>query len=102
MPPGSRHAIFTRELTSLLEILDASWTTLNVATSICVSATLLSWTKLIMGFAEDVEVILKGAGSSNNKKMQCLLFSATTLLWVKEIRLRYQKNAFSMTLQGIG
>jgi superfamily II DNA/RNA helicase len=46
---------------------------------------------LNMGFAEDVEAILEGAGSANDKKMQCLLFLATTLPWVKEIRSRYQK-----------
>ena len=35
---------------------------------------------LYMSFAEDVKVILDGAGSANDQKMQCLLFSATTPL----------------------
>ncbi|KAL3774193.1 hypothetical protein ACHAW5_000171 [Stephanodiscus triporus] len=55
---------------------------------------------LNMGFAEDVEVILEGAGSANDKKMQCLLFSATTPPWVKEIGSRYQKNALSIDITG--
>jgi hypothetical protein len=52
---------------------------------------------LNIGFVEDVEVILEGAGSANDKKMQCLLFLATPQRCVKEIGLRYQKNALSMT-----
>ena len=55
---------------------------------------------LNMGFAEDVEVILEGAGSANDEKMQCLLFSATTPPWVKEIGSRYQKNALSIDITG--
>ncbi|KAL3817606.1 hypothetical protein ACHAXA_006495 [Cyclostephanos tholiformis] len=55
---------------------------------------------LNMGFAEDVEVILEGAGSANDKKTQCLLFSATTPPWVKEIGSRYQNNALSIDITG--
>ena len=51
---------------------------------------------LNMGFAEDVEVILEGAGSENDQKMQCLLFSATTPPWVREIGSRYQTDALSV------
>ena len=53
---------------------------------------------LNMGFAEDVEVILEGAGSANEEKMQCLLFSATTPPWVKEIGSRYQTDALSIDI----
>ncbi len=53
---------------------------------------------LNMGFAEDVEVILEGAGSANDEKMQCLLFSATTPPWVKEIGSQYQKDALSIDI----
>lgn len=45
-----------------------------------------------MGFAEDVEVILEGVGSKNDEKTQCLMFSATTPPWVKEIGRRYQTD----------
>lgn len=45
-----------------------------------------------MGFADDVEVILEGLGSANEEKSQCLLFSATTPPWVKEIGRQYQKD----------
>lgn len=51
---------------------------------------------LNMGFAEDVEVILDGVGSNNNEKTQCLLFSATTPSWVKEIGRNYQSNVVSI------
>jgi ATP-dependent RNA helicase DDX21 len=47
---------------------------------------------LNMGFAEDVEVILEGVGSANEEKTQCLLFSATTPSWVKEIGRNYQTS----------
>jgi ATP-dependent RNA helicase DDX21 len=47
---------------------------------------------LNMGFAEDVEVILEGVGSANELKTQCLLFSATTPSWVREIGRNYQTN----------
>lgn len=47
---------------------------------------------LNMGFAEDVEIILKGVGSANTEKTQCLLFSATTPPWVKQIGRQYQDN----------
>merc|ERR1719282_820520 len=53
---------------------------------------------LNMGFAEDVEVILEGAGSANNEKMQCLLFSATTPPWVREIGSQYQRDALSIDI----
>eukprot|EP00579_Thalassiosira_antarctica_P005142 CAMPEP_0201888666 /NCGR_PEP_ID=MMETSP0902-20130614/28149_1 /ASSEMBLY_ACC=CAM_ASM_000551 /TAXON_ID=420261 /ORGANISM="Thalassiosira antarctica, Strain CCMP982" /LENGTH=898 /DNA_ID=CAMNT_0048418983 /DNA_START=122 /DNA_END=2819 /DNA_ORIENTATION=- len=55
---------------------------------------------LNMGFAEDVEVILDGAGSANDHKMQVLLFSATTPPWVREIGSQYQKNALSIDITG--
>jgi ATP-dependent RNA helicase DDX21 len=58
-----------------------------------------------MGFAEDVEVILDGMGSDNDKKSQCLLFSATTPPWVKEIGRSYQKDVLaidSTTAEGGG
>ena len=47
---------------------------------------------LNMGFAEDVEEILEGVGEDNEEKTQCLLFSATTPPWVKEIGKRYQDD----------
>lgn len=55
---------------------------------------------LNMGFAEDVEVILENAGDSNDEKLQCLLFSATTPPWVREIGSRYQKDALSIDITG--
>ena len=55
---------------------------------------------LNMGFAEDVEVILDGAGAANDEKMQCLLFSATTPPWVREIGSNYQKDALSIDITG--
>ena len=51
---------------------------------------------LNMGFADDVEVILDGVGSNNDEKTQCLLFSATTPSWVKEIGRRYQSDVLSI------
>ena len=51
---------------------------------------------LNMGFAEDVEVILDGVGKDNSEKTQCLLFSATTPPWVKEIGRNYQKDVISI------
>ena len=47
---------------------------------------------LNMGFADDVERVLEGIGSKNDKKSQCLLFSATTPSWVKNIGKKYQEN----------
>jgi len=47
---------------------------------------------LNMGFADDVEHILEGVGSALEEKTQCLLFSATTPPWVKEIGRNYQKD----------
>ena len=55
---------------------------------------------LNMGFAEDVEVILEDAGNANDEKLQCLLFSATTPPWVREIGSRYQKDALSIDITG--
>lgn len=51
---------------------------------------------LNMGFAEDVEVILENVGSKNEEKTQCLLFSATTPPWVKEIGRQYQEDVLSI------
>ena len=51
---------------------------------------------LNMGFADDVELILDGVGSSNEQKTQCLLFSATTPRWIKEIGRNYQSNPISI------
>jgi ATP-dependent RNA helicase DDX21 len=51
---------------------------------------------LNMGFAEDVEVILENVGSKNEEKTQCLLFSATTPPWVKEIGRQYQQDVLSI------
>ncbi|CAB9524755.1 dependent RNA helicase [Seminavis robusta] len=55
---------------------------------------------LNMGFAEDVEIILDGIGSANEHKTQCLLFSATTPGWVKQIGARYQDNVYSIDATG--
>jgi ATP-dependent RNA helicase DDX21 len=51
---------------------------------------------LNMGFADDVEVVLKNVGSNNPQKTQCLLFSATTPSWVKEIGRQYQKDVLAI------
>lgn len=51
---------------------------------------------LNMGFADDVETILKGVGSKNPKKTQCLLFSATTPPWVKQIGRLYQHDVLAI------
>jgi len=51
---------------------------------------------LNMGFAEDVEVILENIGVKNEEKTQCLLFSATTPSWVKEIGRQYQEDVISI------
>ena len=51
---------------------------------------------LSMGFAEDVETILDGLGVDNGRKAQCLLFSATTPPWVKQIGRQYQTNVKSI------
>jgi ATP-dependent RNA helicase DDX21 len=51
---------------------------------------------LNMGFADDVETVLEGVGSANNEKTQCLLFSATTPSWVKNIGKQYQENVLSV------
>jgi len=55
---------------------------------------------LNMGFAEDVEVILRGIGSANETKTQCLLFSATTPPWVKEIGNQYQQDVLQIDSTG--
>eukprot|EP00588_Corethron_pennatum_P011030 CAMPEP_0194270286 /NCGR_PEP_ID=MMETSP0169-20130528/4297_1 /TAXON_ID=218684 /ORGANISM="Corethron pennatum, Strain L29A3" /LENGTH=837 /DNA_ID=CAMNT_0039012281 /DNA_START=224 /DNA_END=2735 /DNA_ORIENTATION=+ len=51
---------------------------------------------LNMGFAEDVEEILRGMGSVLDIKTQVLLFSATTPSWVKDIARNYQSDAFNI------
>ena len=51
---------------------------------------------LNMGFADDVETILNGLGDDNEKKAQCLLFSATTPPWVKSIGKNYQENVIAI------
>jgi len=51
---------------------------------------------LKMGFAEDVEVILDGVGSANDDKTQCLMFSATTPSWVKQIGRKYQSDVMTI------
>lgn len=51
---------------------------------------------LNMGFADDVETILNGVGSDNPHTTQCLLFSATTPSWVKDIGRKYQSNVYSI------
>lgn len=55
---------------------------------------------LNMGFADDVETILEGMGSANDEKTQCLLFSATTPPWVKEIGMNYQNDVISIDATG--
>ena len=45
---------------------------------------------LNMGFADDVEQIMQASGQ--DEKAQCLLFSATTPDWVKQIAEQYQKD----------
>lgn len=47
---------------------------------------------LNMGFADDVEVVLDGVGSDLEEKTQCLLFSATTPDWVRNIARQYQDS----------
>eukprot|EP00566_Odontella_aurita_P008957 CAMPEP_0113580260 /NCGR_PEP_ID=MMETSP0015_2-20120614/30570_1 /TAXON_ID=2838 /ORGANISM="Odontella" /LENGTH=857 /DNA_ID=CAMNT_0000484421 /DNA_START=353 /DNA_END=2924 /DNA_ORIENTATION=+ /assembly_acc=CAM_ASM_000160 len=55
---------------------------------------------LNMGFAEDVERALEGIGSTNEeregRKTQCLLFSATTPPWVKQIGRKYQEDVLTI------
>lgn len=55
---------------------------------------------LNMGFADDVEVILEDVGSDNPDKTQCLLFSATTPPWVKDIGKQYQENVVTIDATG--
>lgn len=55
---------------------------------------------LNMGFADDVEVILDGIGEDNDKKTQCLLFSATTPPWVKSIGRKYQEDVLAIDATG--
>lgn len=55
---------------------------------------------LNMGFADDVETILDGLGKDNEKKPQCLLFSATTPPWVKNIGKKYQENVIAIDATG--
>eukprot|EP00539_Tryblionella_compressa_P000825 CAMPEP_0178750860 /NCGR_PEP_ID=MMETSP0744-20121128/10224_1 /TAXON_ID=913974 /ORGANISM="Nitzschia punctata, Strain CCMP561" /LENGTH=854 /DNA_ID=CAMNT_0020404479 /DNA_START=196 /DNA_END=2761 /DNA_ORIENTATION=- len=51
---------------------------------------------LSMGFADDVETILKGLGKDNGKKPQVMLFSATTPPWVKQIGRQYQEDVIAI------
>lgn len=55
---------------------------------------------LNMGFADDVETILEGVGKNNNQKTQCLMFSATTPSWVKNIGRQYQENVVMIDSTG--
>jgi hypothetical protein len=55
---------------------------------------------LNMGFADDVETILDGLGKDNDKKPQCLLFSATTPPWVKNIGKKYQEDVIGIDATG--
>jgi ATP-dependent RNA helicase DDX21 len=55
---------------------------------------------LNMGFADDVETILDGLGKDNKAKAQCLLFSATTPPWVKNIGRKYQENVVAIDATG--
>eukprot|EP00980_Cylindrotheca_fusiformis_P024446 scaffold11924_cov118-Cylindrotheca_fusiformis.AAC.7 len=55
---------------------------------------------LNMGFADDVEVILDGLGKDNDKKPQCLLFSATTPPWVQNIGKKYQEKVLAIDATG--
>eukprot|EP00535_Pseudo-nitzschia_heimii_P006085 CAMPEP_0197183546 /NCGR_PEP_ID=MMETSP1423-20130617/7874_1 /TAXON_ID=476441 /ORGANISM="Pseudo-nitzschia heimii, Strain UNC1101" /LENGTH=846 /DNA_ID=CAMNT_0042634131 /DNA_START=270 /DNA_END=2811 /DNA_ORIENTATION=+ len=55
---------------------------------------------LSMGFADDVETILDGLGKDNGKKPQCLLFSATTPPWVKQIGRQYQTDVKTIDSTG--
>jgi ATP-dependent RNA helicase DDX21 len=55
---------------------------------------------LNMGFAEDVETILDGVGRDNEQKTQCLMFSATTPPWVKQIGRKYQDNVLAIDATG--
>ena len=43
-----------------------------------------------------METILKGVGSGNEQKTQCLLFSATTPPWVKQIGRQYQEDVLAI------
>jgi ATP-dependent RNA helicase DDX21 len=47
-----------------------------------------------------LQVILEGVGSANGKKTQCLLFSATTPPWVKQIGRKYQSDVLSIDSTG--
>lgn len=55
---------------------------------------------LSMGFSDSVETILNGLGKDNGKKPQCLLFSATTPPWVKQIGRQYQENVIAIDATG--
>jgi ATP-dependent RNA helicase DDX21 len=55
---------------------------------------------LSMGFADDVERMLDGLGADNGKKPQCLLFSATTPPWVKQIGRQYQTDVKTIDATG--
>jgi len=51
---------------------------------------------IILFLLLDVETILKGVGSANEKKTQCLMFSATTPPWVKQIGRQYQEDVLAI------
>jgi len=55
---------------------------------------------LSMGFADDVETILDGLGVDNGEKPQCMMFSATTPPWVKQIGRQYQSNVKTIDATG--
>ncbi|KAL3911471.1 MAG: hypothetical protein SGILL_007270, partial [Bacillariaceae sp.] len=55
---------------------------------------------LSMGFADDVETMLKGLGEKNGKKPQVMLFSATTPPWVKQIGRQYQQDVIAIDATG--
>lgn len=50
----------------------------------------------ILSTETDVETILKGVGSANDQKTQCLMFSATTPPWVKQIGRQYQEDVLAI------
>jgi superfamily II DNA/RNA helicase len=61
---------------------------------------------LKIGFKEDIEMIFKYIYKSCNRKIQCLLFSATIPDWIWDISQKYQekpqfvdmlKDGFTMT-----
>ena len=55
---------------------------------------------LLSHIVVDVETILKGVGSANEQKTQCLMFSATTPPWVKQIGRQYQEDVLAIDSTG--